>query len=186
MQIIRKQQLTTTAWSGGTTTQLAIWPQGASYADRDFTWRVSTARVEAAESEFTSLPGVSRILMVLDGCLHLYHEGHGEAVLERFGQDSFRGDWATRSRGRVTDFNLMMRGCEGRVDALHMPPGGNIDAPHPGADRVLYFLDDGVTVGGVQFFRGDVAVLDGSEGVSVSNHAAAEATVIVATVFRPR
>lgn len=33
-------------WSGGTTTQLAIFPPGASYADRDFLWRVSSAAVE--------------------------------------------------------------------------------------------------------------------------------------------
>ena len=32
----------TTAWSGGTTTQLAIAPKGALYAERSFLWRVSS------------------------------------------------------------------------------------------------------------------------------------------------
>ena len=32
----------TTQWSGGATTQLAIAPKGAVYADRDFLWRLSS------------------------------------------------------------------------------------------------------------------------------------------------
>ena len=36
----------TTQWSGGATTQLAIAPKGAVYADRDFLWRLSSATVE--------------------------------------------------------------------------------------------------------------------------------------------
>ena len=36
----------TTTWSGGKTTQLAIAPDGASYAERAFLWRISSATVE--------------------------------------------------------------------------------------------------------------------------------------------
>lgn len=46
--------------------------------------------------------------MVLQGELYLSHEGHHSTALKEFQQDSFRGDWKTTSRGRVTDFNLMM------------------------------------------------------------------------------
>ena len=106
-RIIRKGELPVSRWSGGTTTQLAIWPEGAVYAERNFVWRVSSARVETQESEFTSLPGVARCLMVLDGTLHLEHEGRYETELVQFAQDNFSGSWTTRSRGRVTDFNLM-------------------------------------------------------------------------------
>ena len=42
----------TTQWSGGATTQLAIAPKGAVYADRDFLWRLSSATVELDESDF--------------------------------------------------------------------------------------------------------------------------------------
>ena len=103
-RIIRKGELPVSRWSGGTTTQLAIWPEGAVYAERNFVWRVSSARVETQESEFTSLPGVARCLMVLDGTLHLEHEGRYETELVQFAQDNFSGSWTTRSRGRVTDF----------------------------------------------------------------------------------
>ena len=37
-------------WSGGKTIQIAISPEGAAYADRDFLWRVSSATVELDES----------------------------------------------------------------------------------------------------------------------------------------
>ena len=38
-ELITREQYVTTRWSGGTTTQLAIAPEGAVYADRDFLWR---------------------------------------------------------------------------------------------------------------------------------------------------
>lgn len=119
-RIIRKGELPVSRWSGGTTTQLAIWPEGAVYAERNFVWRVSSARVETQESEFTSLPGVARCLMVLDGTLHLEHEGRYETELVQFAQDNFSGSWTTRSRGRVTDFNLMTTAGEGRVQLLEL------------------------------------------------------------------
>jgi environmental stress-induced protein Ves len=57
--------------------------------------------------------------MVLQGELYLYHEGHHSTMLKEFEQDSFRGDWRTTSRGRVTDFNLMMaQGCQGKLEAV--------------------------------------------------------------------
>lgn len=123
--IIKKDDLAAVEWSGGTTTQLAIFPPQASYADRDFMWRVSTASVDAERSDFTPLPGVSRILMVLEGALQLTHNGSREVALHRFGQDSFPGDWKTESAGRVRDFNLMMKeGCRaGSIEALELFPG---------------------------------------------------------------
>lgn len=119
-RIVRKEQLTVARWSGGTTTQLAIWPLEGDYAQRRFTWRVSSARVEDEESTFTSLSGVERCLMILEGTLWLEHEGHYETVLHPFEQDNFSGGWTTRSRGRVTDFNLMVKGGEGRVQVTEI------------------------------------------------------------------
>ena len=116
LQITRKTELITTKWSGGTTTQLAIYPEGASYADRNFLFRISTATVEAEESVFTWLPGVSRKIMILDGVLRLEHKGRHTNTLSKFETDSFEGDWETRGFGKVTDFNLMTRGkVQGKV-----------------------------------------------------------------------
>ena len=106
-------------WSGGTTTQLAIWPPEALYADRDFLWRLSSAVVELPESDFTPLPDYRRILMILDGRLELSHDGGPVIVLNELEQNTFDGASHTISRGQVTDFNLMMRKgrCDGRVEA---------------------------------------------------------------------
>lgn len=116
LQITRKTELITTKWLGGTTTQLAIYPEGASYADRNYLFRISTATVEAEESVFTSLQGVSRIIMILDGVLRLEHKGRHTNTLSKFETDSFEGDWETRGFGKVWDFNLMTRdGVQGEV-----------------------------------------------------------------------
>lgn len=109
MEIITKDQIRTTKWSGGTTSQLYIYPEQASYAERDFLFRISSARVEVAESTFTALPGVNREIMILDGTLDLEHHGKYKKTLKTFHQDSFPGHWHTTSRGKVTDFNLMTK-----------------------------------------------------------------------------
>lgn len=179
-EIIRGESLSTKEWSGGTTTQLGIWPAGSDYAARDFTWRVSSARVEAEESVFTPLPGVDRTLMVLDGHLSIEHEGHHAVELDRYEQDSFSGDWHTVSRGRATDFNLMTRGAEGRVQLVDTELGGDAEVllygPAAGWGRVsevFYFLGpeasvelpDGRTV---EMRRGDqlVAFCDGLDALT--------------------
>lgn len=124
IEIIRKAEQNTSIWSGGTTTQLAIFPKDAVYSERNFLWRISSAKVEVEESLFTHLPGIWRWIMVLEGELRLEHEGHHKAILVPFEQDSFSGDWTTRSFGKVTDFNLMMaHGCEGELEAIRLEKG---------------------------------------------------------------
>lgn len=110
VKIIRKTEQKTSLWSGGTTTQLTIFPETATYDQRDFLFRISTAKIEAAESVFTSLPGISRSIMILEGNLTLNHEGHYSKTLQKFDCDAFDGGWKTTSSGKVTDFNLMTRG----------------------------------------------------------------------------
>lgn len=119
INLIRKNEFQTSRWSGGTTTELLIYPEKAKYSERNFKWRLSSAKVEVSESDFTHLPGISRIIMIIDGKLTLEHKGHHKAVLESFEQDSFMGDWETKSFGKVTDFNLMMNEeCTGKLQAL--------------------------------------------------------------------
>ena len=119
IKIVRKEEQETSTWAGGTTTQLAIWPPDSDYKRRDFSWRISSARVDLEESTFTSLPGFHRILMALEGSVRLMHEGYHEKMLNSFDQDAFEGEWTTTSRGRCVDFNLMTAvGSEGQVEAL--------------------------------------------------------------------
>ena len=107
-------------WSGGATTQLAIGPEGAQYEARDFLWRVSSATVELEESVFTPLPDYERLITPLRGELSLFHSGGEPLLLRPFQVHRFSGGSETRSRGRCTDFNLMLRrgAAEGEMAAL--------------------------------------------------------------------
>lgn len=121
IKVIRKQEQTTSNWSGGTTTQLAIYPETSEYNKRNFKWRLSSARVDLEESTFTSLPGIKRLIMTINGEMKLVHDGHHSAVLKPFQQDTFMGDWNTKSFGRVRDFNLMLSyGADGAIEAINL------------------------------------------------------------------
>lgn len=106
-QCIKAESFNTTKWSGGSTTQLFIYPPTAEYQKRNFDFRLSSAKVEAEKSDFTSLAGISRKIMILDGELEISHEKHHKKKLRKFDQDSFEGNWKTSAVGRCTDFNLM-------------------------------------------------------------------------------
>lgn len=97
------------AWSGGTTTQLAISPAGAKYADRDFLWRLSSARTEVGHSTFTSLPDYDRFISVLDGSLSMKIGDEKRFSLPKFLICEFDGGVPVEAWGRCTDFNLMLR-----------------------------------------------------------------------------
>jgi hypothetical protein len=124
IRIIRKSEGKVSTWSGGTTTQLYIYPENAVYADRNFRWRLSSAKVAADESIFTPLTGISRILMIIEGKVSIEHQGHHSIVLKAFEKDSFSGDWTTRCIGKATDYNLMTdKSCGGCMDAFSIDSG---------------------------------------------------------------
>lgn len=94
-------------WSGGSTKQLYIFPEDASFADRNFQFRISTAKVEIPESTFTSLPGFGRKLMILEGEIVINHQNHHSKKVTPFEVDSFSGDWTTTAVGTCVDFNVI-------------------------------------------------------------------------------
>lgn len=108
IEVIKGRSFSTQSWSGGKSTQLYIYPPGSDYARRDFLFRLSTATVEVEESVFTSLPGFTRVLMVLEGELTISHTRHYQKGLRRFEQDEFDGGWETKAWGMVKDFNLIL------------------------------------------------------------------------------
>jgi len=81
---ILKEQLETKTWSGGTTTELFIFPEGGDYKSLNFDYRISTASVDVETSKFSSLPGVKRLIMSLTGSLELTHEGQHTVLLDPF------------------------------------------------------------------------------------------------------
>ena len=124
IQVTRRSQHRTSAWSGGETTELAIFPPNSNYAARNFEWRVSSATVTSETSEFTRLPGYSRRLLVLAGELRLQSADNHETILHPGEQCSFRGGMPITSYGLATDFNLMLGpGWEGSLTHVILAPG---------------------------------------------------------------
>lgn len=109
MKIISSKEQKTIHWSGGTSTELYIFPEESEFSERNFDLRISTATIEVEKSEFTSLSGYLRKIMVLEGTLDLHHENHHSSSLKPFEQDSFSGEWKTSSIGKATDFNVIFR-----------------------------------------------------------------------------
>lgn len=119
LTIRKASDLKAARWAGGTTTQLAIYPENSEYTKFNFQFRISRATVEVEESTFTFMPGVKRHLMILDGALHIDHKGRYRKQLDKFGYDIFDGEWPTTAKGKVSDFNLMTRGkAGGKLQAL--------------------------------------------------------------------
>lgn len=118
-RIITPEEFVTGVWAGGTTTQLAIYPPDASYADRNFIFRLSSATVDTDQSEFTHLPDYDRWLMIFEGRARLVHDSEKEVTLNPYECDAFDGGISTVSFGRVTDYNLMLRkGGTGSMKAI--------------------------------------------------------------------
>ena len=132
------------AWSGGTTTQLAIFPPDAVYAHRDFLWRVSSATVDLEESDFTALPDYDRLIATLRGEIVLTHNGGAPLTLHPFEVHAFSGADATHSVGRRTDFNLMLRRgrASGTMEALHLA-GSAQTSPAKGRGSAVSGAEEG-------------------------------------------
>lgn len=171
---IAPEEYTASRWSGGTTTQIAIAPAGAVYAERDFLWRASSATVELETSDFTSLPDYERFLSTLRGTIRLTH---GEETLELNpgSVHRFDGGAPTRSEGACTDFNLMLRKgrCAGQMVCLRLSEGGVSRLSHAlkaaAAKRVfLVYCAEGdgelsAEGTGVRFAAGEAALAENVE-----------------------
>ena len=132
--LLTREDYVTTAWSGGTTTQLAISPAGAVYADRDFLWRLSSATVELEHSDFTPLPDYNRFLAVLEGEIRLKIGAEEPFPLAPGRVADFDGGVPVESWGQCVDFNLMVR--KGRAaGAVEILSGTREEVWNPGEGR---------------------------------------------------
>ncbi|PKP29199.1 MAG: hypothetical protein CVU01_01210 [Bacteroidetes bacterium HGW-Bacteroidetes-18] len=159
IDIYKAEDFKTSKWSGGSTTELFIYPPTANYAGRNFDFRISSATVEIEKSDFTILPGVSRQLMVLKGSLILSHKNHHEVQLNKREIDCFDGSWETSAVGTCVDFNLMTKGnTEGKISSVCVS-----------ADKSLNFQMD-VTCEFIIFYayEGNIQCLFGSEKRSLN------------------
>jgi uncharacterized protein len=113
MRIIRAGDCRTTPWKngGGSTTEIAAGPEGASLDT--FDWRVSMARV-ASDGPFSDFPGIDRTLAVIKGAGMLLSIRSNAPVMLSSGTEpvSFAGDTPTSARlteGEIIDLNVMTR-----------------------------------------------------------------------------
>lgn len=125
LTLISPETYLSSTWSGGRTTQLCLLPAGASYAERNFDLRISSATVEIEESVFSDLRGYSRIIAPLEGSFDLQHpdrKGLQHFHLERYQLHAFDGGEKTLCRGRGRDFNVIFRhGLD--VKVMRLDPG---------------------------------------------------------------
>lgn len=156
----------TSQWSGGTTTELFLYPEGGSYAARDFLFRISSATVELRESDFTALPGVERYITPLAGSFTLTHPGLPPVELTPLTAPyRFSGGIATHCVGRATDFNLMLKGCEGLMELHHR------SAPIRPGFNGFYATEDGTFSLGQQRFemqKGDLLTVFSEEPATLA------------------
>lgn len=180
MKWIRASQFNVGSWSGGTTTELIIYPENSSYSELNFDFRLSTATVEVEESDFTPLPGVSRSLMVLSGEMELVHEGHHTSELGPFDLDIFDGGWKTKSYGTCTDFNLMCRGnTSGKV--MHFPLTKNAleRFGFHGDQNFIYVVSGSFECGEDHFEAGDLVI---PESPQLTVHALQDCELVVVEI----
>lgn len=106
-----------TSWSGGTTTELYLYPADGSYAERRFAFRISSATVDLPESRFTRLDSVTRFLTPLSSGFYLKRGGHWQ-YLENGDVLRFSGEEDILCRGSGRDLNLMLKGARGEMRIL--------------------------------------------------------------------
>jgi len=166
-EIIRASQQQLSRWSGGVTRELALYPPGSSYADRNFQVRLSSADIDTESSSFTLLPGYTRHLMPLTSSIKLRHNDDPEMQLAELQPYVFDGGVQTTSYGRCTDMNLMLSsGWEGVMLAL---PTGAACTYHPGQLMWIYCLHP-FTLSCPELFSGENLTLSAGDTFQMSSY----------------
>jgi len=157
MRIHPFEPLKTVSWANGTSTELFVYPADGNFQTRDFTFRISTATVEAEETTFSDFSGLTRILLPLKGRLTLIHEGRYTKVLEPFEQDQFDGAWKTRSKGKVQDFNVIFNKQTSATVIHHLLNSGQANTLQAQESWHFVFVNDGIfEINEVHVFAGDL------------------------------
>ena len=183
IKMYQKEDYPVSNWSGGKTTQLFIYPENSEYAKRNFLFRISSATVDCEHSEFTSLPGVDRVILPLKGNLHLFYEGHGEKVLAPYERDRFDGGWNTVSVGKATDFNLMLReGTKGEVEVHTLQTQESLCLQNDDSMMLVFVAEGNLYLDKKPFDNWQLAVIDGKGKISIQNKEEKPAKVIVCRI----
>ncbi|MGB4587854.1 MAG: HutD family protein [Clostridiaceae bacterium] len=178
MRIIRNKEYKNTSWTGGTTTEIYLYPEDGNYMRKQFDYRISTATIEIEESLFTELPGIERVIVPLEKRMVLLH-GEEKVLLSPYEPYRFSGGKRTISRGVNRDFNLMMNhGKRGDIEILMIYPETSIMEE---GKNTLYFYEKGVEaikVGEEMLFPGDSILVMDQECIEWINHSSFNVTLI--------
>ena len=158
IEIIKSDAFKKSTWSGGTTTQLYIYPQNADYQKRNFKFRISIATTELMESTFTKLEGVKRIISILKGNMTLSHKNKYDITLAPYKIDRFSGDWDTASKGKVKDFNRMLKDCDGDFWYKEINGNENIILGEEELIFFIYCISGKIEISGNSLFENELAV----------------------------
>lgn len=150
VQRFSRASLPVTPWKngGGTTQEIASWPQGAALDS--FGWRVSIATIAAA-GPFSVFAGIDRVITLLegDGVRLFTHDARIDHRLDAPHRPfAFSGDEAidcTLLGGASNDFNVMTRRGQWRADVQVLDSASAIEAAPHGVLLVLrgaWRLDD--------------------------------------------
>lgn len=169
MRIIRAADCLTMPWKngGGTTTEIAVAPDGASLDD--FDWRISMAHV-GQDGPFSSFPGIDRTLSVLAGAGITLAFRDGERVqIDRssapYPFDADRAVDGLLASGPIDDLNVMSRRGRWRHRVERMSGTGSLSAAE--GLLVLVARKGDWLVNGAKLTAGDSAILDAPGRVEV-------------------
>ena len=143
--VIKAKALEVNKWSGGTTTQLFIWPETSTYKEGNYLARISTATVTQEETVYTPLTEVARTLMVLEGEITLTHKDQHTSRLLPYDIDQFQGDWHTSCMGTAINFNLMTKGrTQGTINPIQLQPNTAEEIKMNSNLMVIYSIDEAI------------------------------------------
>lgn len=183
MKIIKATDIKTSDWSGGTTSELFIYPENSDYKSLNFAFRLSRATIEVEESIFTPLTGVKRKLMLLDGELELIHEGQHSKKLKPLQFDTFSGNWNTKSIGKASDFNLMMLGdTEGNFSVIKAKKKQFHSYKITNGFTVFYVNNGGLTFDDTTISAGELLIFETDQENSFKFNLPAGSDVIVVRI----
>ncbi|TSJ42411.1 HutD/Ves family protein [Fluviicola chungangensis] len=170
MKILTEADFRSSTWSGGTTTQLIISPEGASLEERNFDWRISTAVVKTEVSDFTVFHGYERILIPLKGKLEMEHRTPNGVIrqdVSEFELARFSGEWSTKGKGKITDFNIFFKPVyHPKLHISHFSGETEVVLPET-TDMV--FLESGSCTAGIRFIHAPALLLiEDSEKVQLA------------------
>ena len=157
------------SWASGTSTEIFVFPADGDFKTRNFLFRISTATVEAEETTFSDFTGLTRILMPLVGNLTLIHEGQYTKELQPFDQDIFDGSWNTRSKGKVTDFNVMFKPPY-TASVLHhkLTTTKEFNSPENKSHHFIYAVDGEYMINEHHIATGDLIEIHTTEPFSLT------------------